>query len=700
MPDNEPPEDETPRASKAKLFDLGADTEPVILSGEDANIGDAIDTFNGLERARRAARRPGNERFVKSLKKTFQEKGPGLKEALAGVVLADLREEVKDYLEDTLSGDDSKVLDDADEETAEALQASRLLSIEGEEVSFTDEAQRRSEEWQDGSFPEPLLDIAEAFLDGQDWGGWAEWGAPHVIYWNRRELVEQIEDEGGDPERMSDEEWHRRFNERLESEMERHVSDLTEIMVLRMSEVLLESIHNATSDGTISLRQLDGLLGLDEDDEDDAPAPRPETPDYNPDPFTGPNETAWLLGGRFQNGVKDSLLEADGEPAETRVGEWGLGPDDAPVRVEKLDGGNSPYEGRATLKVQARADADPAEVEAAMGWEILERVDMDTVWLHLLLLAHASAPHRRGERQVMTIPRKRVKNVLGFHRGDGKSVEKRAEEVEQHVKALQSIYVRFQGVKRHGERTRLTNQRNATPLWNIQMVEHADLFENSVRRDWVLKVKEGLWGEEFLHEWEKPQWTPLPKEWFDQIDRRGKDWTQRLAVYLLFHFRRNVEDGAVVNLNAGTMLDICGADTGGRSQRKTERKKRLSSALDALRDQYGIGVQAERVHMRHTKGMSTENWKTNSVTFYPPDEMSGELFRNESDGRPPLPDVKGNWTKDQINQLRTDLGWSQTKMAEYLDVSQGYVSQLESGRATPPSDEKCKLLDRLDSRRR
>lgn len=434
---------------------------------------------------------------------------------------------------------------------------------------------------------------------------------------------------------------------------------------------------------------------------DDAPAPRPETPDHDPDPFTGPNGTAGLLAGRFQNGVKDSLLDATGEPAPTTQGEWGLGPDDAPVRVEKLDGGNSPYEGRAVLKVQAHSDADPAEVEAAMGWEMLERMDMDTVWLHLLLLGHASAPHRRGERQVMTIPRKRVENVLGFHRGDGKSVEQRAEEVEQHIKALQSIYVRFQGVKRHGDRTRLTNERNATPLWNIQMLEHADLFENSVRRDWVLKVKEGLWGEEFLHEWEDPQWTPLPKEWFDQIDRRGKDWTQRLAVYLLFHFRRNVENGAVVNLNAGTMLDICGADTGGRSQRKTERKKRLSSALDALRDRYGIGVQAERVHMRHTKGMSTENWKTNSATFYPPEKMSGELFRNESDGRPPLPEVKGgDWTKDQIKRLRSDLGWSQAEMAEYLGVSQGYVSQLESGRATPPSDEKCKLFDRLDSRHR
>jgi DNA-binding transcriptional regulator YiaG len=548
--------------------------------------------------------------------------------------------------------------------------------------------------------PEQMHTAADKALSRvDDWKWLTQSAAFHAVEGIAKGVSRDLKENGVKAKELSTSDLKERVGERVLDEWisEEDPDYFTRSVMWISKEVgkVALDIIDESAGGEVIFSVSDDLLN-----KDDAPAPRPKTPDYDPDPFTGPNETALLLGGRFQNSVKDSLLEADGEPAETHMGEWGRDHEGAPVRVEKLDGGGSPYEGRLTLKVQADSNADPAEVEAAMGWEMLDDVDMDTVWLHLLLLAHASAPHRRGDRQVMTIPRERVKKVLGFHRGDGKSVEQRAEEVEQHVEALQSIYVRFQGVKRHGEKTRLTNERNATPLWNIQMVEHADLFENSVRQDWVLKVKEGLWGEEFLHEWENPQWTPLPKEWFDQIDRRGKDWTQRLAVYLLFHFRRNVENGAVVNLNARTMLGICGADTGGRSRRKTERKKRLSSALDALRDRYGIGVEAERVHMRHTKGMSTANWKTNSATFYPPEEMSGELFRNESDGRPPLPDVKGNWTKDQIKQLRLDLDLYQTDMAELLDVDQSYVSQLESGKATPPSDRVCKILDRLDSRRR
>jgi DNA-binding transcriptional regulator YiaG len=214
-----------------------------------------------------------------------------------------------------------------------------------------------------------------------------------------------------------------------------------------------------------------------------------------------------------------------------------------------------------------------------------------------------------------------------------------------------------------------------------------------------LKAKEGVWGSEFLHN-HGDQWAPLPKEWFDQIDRRGKDWTQRLAVALLFLFRINAKRGGVVKLSAGKMLEVCAAGTGGRKQRKTERKRRLSASLDALRDRYGIGVQAGRVHIRHTKNMPSEDWKRRVATFTPPDSIDGELLRNESDGRPPLPKVKGgDWTKDQIKRLRADLGWSQTEMADFLDVSQGYVSQLESGRSKP-SGEKCKLLDRLDSRHR
>jgi DNA-binding transcriptional regulator YiaG len=225
-----------------------------------------------------------------------------------------------------------------------------------------------------------------------------------------------------------------------------------------------------------------------------------------------------------------------------------------------------------------------------------------------------------------------------------------------------------------------------------------DLFTGEVTADWHLKAKEGVWGSEFLHGWENPQWAPLPKEWFDQIDRRGKDWTQRLAVALLFLFRINAKRGGVVKLSAGKMLEVCGTDMSGSSRRGTERKRRLSKSLDALARDYNIDVRAEAVHIDNTSGVKHSEWKNRVATFYPPEEMSGELFRNETDGRPPLPEVKGgDWTAAQIKRLRSDLGDTQSEFADRLGISRQMVSRYEN-RHDPPSNKICKLLDRLDSR--
>jgi DNA-binding XRE family transcriptional regulator len=469
-----------------------------------------------------------------------------------------------------------------------------------------------------------------------------------------------------------------------------------EDMELDVRDDVLERLEEARDEMTGAYHvDLPAFTVEVDEDEEDAPAPRPETLDYEPDPHTGPNDTAWLLADSFSNIMTGAIMDADGNPAPTKQGKWGRGPGGGPVRVEKL---KNPYEGRAVLKVQAHADADPAEVEAAMGWEMLERMDMDTVWLHAVLLGHASAPHR-GDRDVMKIPRKRVENALGIRRNRNMTVRERAERVKKHVEALQSLSVQFQGVRRHGDKLHFEGDMTASPLWFAQMKAKGqkDLFTGEVTADWYIQAKEGVWGSEFLHN-HGDQWTPLPKEWFEQIDRRGKDWTQRLAVALLFLFRINAKRGGVVKLRAEKMLDICGTDMEGSSRRRTERKRRLSKALDALRERYNIGVEAGRVHIDNTSGISHADWKGRTATFHPPDEMSGELFRNENDGRPPLPDVKGgDWTAAQIRQLRSDLGDTQSEFAEKLGVSRQMVSRYEN-RHDPPSDDVRKTLDRLDSR--
>jgi len=436
-----------------------------------------------------------------------------------------------------------------------------------------------------------------------------------------------------------------------------------------------------------------------EEKEADAPAPRPETEEMDPNPFQGSPPMTSLLAGQFSTTAIDVLREAEGKPAPTYEGEWGEDSTGHPIRVEQL---GNPYEGRATFKVQAFGEPDPTAVEASMGWKMLDRMDMDTVWLHLLLLGYASATHRRGDRPVIRIPRRTVEKVFGY-RNDNYTMEERAKKIRRHVEALQSIFVQFQEVRRHGDKLHFRgDMTSGAPLWGLRMVAKGqqDLFTGETVADWHLEAREGMWAEEFLHS-HGGQWAQLPKEWFEQIDRRGsRNFAQRLAVYLLFQFRINAENDNRVTKQAQTLLEVCGEDMSEprSSKRRSELKRCLSNALDTLERDYGIEVHAGRVHMDETKGMDFDTWKKRAAAFDPPPAMDGRLFQNAEGEAPPLPDVAGDWKPKQIRHLRTEvLDETQPEFGDRLDVSKQYVSQLERG-TSEPSARVRKVLDGLQAR--
>ena len=209
-----------------------------------------------------------------------------------------------------------------------------------------------------------------------------------------------------------------------------------------------------------------------------------------------------------------------------------------------------------------------------------------------------------------------------------------------------------------------------------------------------------MWAEEFLHN-HGGQWAQLPKEWFEQIDRRGsRNFAQRLAVYLLFQFRINAENDNRVTKQAQTLLEVCGEDMSEprSSKRRSELKRCLSNALDTLERDYGIEVHAGRVHMDETKGMDFDTWKKRAAAFDPPPAMDGRLFQNAEGEAPPLPDVAGDWKPKQIRHLRTEvLDETQPEFGDRLDVSKQYVSQLERG-TSEPSARVRKVLDGLQAR--
>jgi DNA-binding XRE family transcriptional regulator len=438
------------------------------------------------------------------------------------------------------------------------------------------------------------------------------------------------------------------------------------------------------------------------EEESDRPGARRDTPEFAPDPFQGEGETAGILSGPLSSAVARSLVEtpdeADSHPGDYEQ-EWGADSTGHPIRVEELGG---QYSGRVTLRVQAYGEPDPTAVDAEMGWAMLQEMEMEEVWLHAFLLAHASAPGRRGEREVIRIPRTQIERLpMGF-RSRNRGKWERAEKIKEHIDRLRSVFVQFQNVERHGNKLRFRHDMNATPLWSLRMVAEGekDLFTGEEWSEWYLEAREGMWAEEFLHNHGK-QWAPLPKEWFEQIDRRGSDWGQRLAVLLLFLFRTNRKQGGRVKLSAAKMLQACGVDLSLErdSSDRYDLKQKLSSALEDLHHNYGMRVQDEDVNVSKIDGRSYwTSWKNQTVTIDPPEKIDHQLLSGGGPERNPLPDTRpGRWSKRQIEQLLERLGWTQKQLAKNLPVGKQSVSHYLNDRRTP-SDEVRAALDRIQAR--
>lgn len=428
--------------------------------------------------------------------------------------------------------------------------------------------------------------------------------------------------------------------------------------------------------------------------EEDTPTPRPETQEMARNPFQGNSgKIGAIPAGPFVLGSAEALLKARGTPAETSNRHWGANSTGDPVYVDTL---GDPYDGKAIYTVQG-VEASRADMDAGLGWTILKEIGPDAVWTHLLLLAHASDPGRRGERSVMRIPRERIGRALGLHKSKSYSARERYERAKKNIQALGSIDVKFQNLQRHGQNLEFRGATTGSSLWNLDLVVQGqlDAFEGTGRVNWHLEATEGNWAEKFLHDNDSPQWTWLPVEWFDRIDRRRSEYARRLAPYLLFLFRAQADEGHRVRLSAETMLRICGVDLSRerKSSQRTGLKNRLLDALNTLEVVYGIGVNDEEVDVKY---IPWNDWKGRVAHFSPPDVIRGNLFRSEKPKPRPLPDPGGDWTAAQIRRLRDQLDMTQAELGEDLEVSRHMVSLLENGHRNP-SRRIRKTLDKLKS---
>ena len=621
--------------------------------------------------------------FVDSLEKAIDD----TPEYIAGPVAA--------FVSARLLGVYSEVVQlEIEKNNRDAFEQTRLVRIEDDTAEFDARLVNEVIEELEEAPPEWLTNVLVSsilpqYRENTDLG---EWMATHIVYWARRDMQKEM---GSDFEALDGDTFGEKLEEHIYSGDGRYFREALEIIANELADIVWGALEEVKHLEEATPLKIEKLLGLHPTSGKDG---RPETPEMARDPFQGnAGQIAAIPSGPFAMGATRALIQARETPGETFKGAWGMDSGGHPVYVQAL---GNPYDGKAIYTVRGIGDAKPADMDAGLGWAMLKKIDPDAVWTHLLLLAHAADPGRRGERSVIRVPRHRIERALGLNRSKAHTAAERYEKAKKTINALGSIFVRFQNVHRHGDQLHFSGGSTPSPLWNLSLETYGqvDMFDGGGRANWHLEATEGLWADKFLHENDSPQWTWLPVEWFDKIDRRRSDWAQRLAAYLLFLFRADAKTGHRVDLTAKTMLEICNIDlTRERaSSQRTGLKNKLLGALETLSEAYGIGVDARDVDVKY---IPWGDWKGRVAYFDPPEVIEGNLFqgKNPKARRRELMEPGGDWTSSQIRALRKRLGMTQEELGRKFGVGRSYICKLENQTRTP-SRQIRKGLDKLAAR--
>jgi hypothetical protein len=650
MPD-EPDDEQT-----FKEFQFGGpDSESVILPGEDAGIGNATNTIDGLHEARRTARLPENEDFVSGLEEALRGSKDRLQRGIALYILSGAFEVFGEAVERAEEKGDP-----------EPFEESVLFERDEEDWEFAAavDLEQKAEDWQDDP-PAFFRDTAEEILVGdgdRQWGKWAEWTATHVMFWAARDVNKQFWEEGTDPENVPEEEWDRRFNEQLTAE--EYFADAVQILARDLSGAVVESMKGKE----LSIVEVERLFGLHEDDEDDAPAPRP-----SPNPFdiatgvaTLPNDPA----------TRSNLKGISGE------GDWGEDSFGRPVYRYTIEG--PPWGGNAQLSVKEAIEAETAwkMLRDGKGEERPAQFHADAVALYMLFLAYAGdqAPENRpGENGEFRIRGEDAFRVLNLPAGWG--LQKKVRHVHDLNSYLNSFQIQLNRVTYEGQKKR-TDAISPAQLWDTYLrgVQEEDLHGNVTNIEFWIEGREGAWADLFLHGDEWTPWSGLPIRMLEEMD--GRNRFNRLILFRVWSLFR-VEKGTVKR-TGDDLLKWCRVVPDELSRQTVSRRR--STILNALEEIKQKGFHIDDSRLRAAQGAPLEDWQGQPVYFYPPEEIVDACPQVQAP-KGELPEPRSEvWTGKRVRALRKHIGETQGKFGKRLPnreggrgVKQPRVSTIEQG---------------------
>lgn len=402
---------------------------------------------------------------------------------------------------------------------------------------------------------------------------------------------------------------------------------------------------------------------------------------------------------------------------------WDLDEDDNPRFVHAINGAKlrGAFSYHIVLPEHAVGEAAPL-AHKELAFEILKNMGVDTVWLHIALLAYAIEV---SNHKAFVIPGERIRRLFGLNRRKDLTMAEKDCYCLRQLEILQRLGVAILRLEINGQRVQY--RQSIGTMWDLAFVEHgqryltAQTFQDGDRHwvrnytDWQLTGRPGVvWANLFLYN-EDPQLKPIrqfgvmAREMLEKIDRNRAPLAAALAIMLTFFSRFGGK--ARIPITNRQILEFSGENTAPTNRdQKRKIKNRLLNAIEEQRrwgwvpqydewpaelrpdlavnqaDQIMKGDGSEAIPVNLPRGY-WEQLLHCTTSFLPPPEIlaANQRFAKQLPSAKPLTEASiggGNSVTADFNECLRHLqllGASQSKVAQHLNVSQSMISRWSSG---------------------
>ena len=357
-------------------------------------------------------------------------------------------------------------------------------------------------------------------------------------------------------------------------------------------------------------------------------------------------------------------------------------------------------------------EESPATLAGAAALAVIDTFDIRAACMHLIYAAHATQIDRPWEEEFV-ISDRQIEEYLGLKKRTDKNKQQKLALIQEIAKQPCKITT-FVSWPTQSKVKGFTIEEGR--LWHLLGTRYhyqQDLFGNKELSGITFVVRAGLWARYFLNEEGRRnksalcEYGTLSKSSLRDVMSvwQHREGAARLMVWLLFKTRVERQ----TPLPVPTLMDVAfGEDRIEEAKQSSKSRKKFVSLWDdtlhTLHDRgwyiqfdpdtyppelrpMGFGrSQAARPRgffdqllNAHIWITPQDDWMDTTITVDPP-PIAPDV--------PPPPSITG----DQVKSLRLERGWSQRKLASLTGLSQGLISQIETGGRSLTLDNKEILL--------